>query len=233
MLPHPPSGSKKPKPLAHESKIKFPGTGKALKDPQKSDSRSFNSWREPSNEMKKRATSKKKAEPPHREGSFSHYAPLPAIGAAHEEKQHLNGKRSLPKSAEKQYPPNGDDNLLKTIKRMKLGMDDIMPEAPGTSSIQRAASHQAQYYISKHQCYNIELMIRLPKGSKIQYTFKSTDTLETVLKYLSKEMKVALPLSKFVLYLNQVPKIELNELKKTLFELGIFDRSVLTLDTRD
>ena len=78
--------------------------------------------------------------------------------------------------------------------------------------------------------YNIELAIRLPKGSRIHHIFRSTDTLETVMHFLSMNMGA---LSKYVIYLNEVPKKELNELKRKLCELDIYDRSVLMLDTRD
>ena len=167
-----------------------------------------------------------------REGSFSHYTPLPSIGNQEEKQSHYNGKRSLPKSAKKLNPENqNDDVLLSTIKRMKLGMDEmLLPTFSSSSSSSLSASQCTRTNIP---VYNIELAIRLPKGSRIQHTFRSSDTLETVMRYLSTNMGIPLPLSKYVIYSNEVPKKELNELQMKLCELDVHDRSVLTLDTRD
>ena len=237
MLPHPPK-SKKLKDLISRKGPKFPGTGLQLKGTNvKSESKliSFQIWREPQKMDKKRPSrGKQPKDIKSREGSFSHYTPLPSIGNQ-EEKQsqlHYNGKRSLPISAEKlKTGKQNDDVLLSTIKRMKLGMNDMLNSTPSSSSSFSLSA--AQCSVPNTTVYNIELAIRLPKGSRIHHTFRSSDTLETVMHFLSMNMGIPLPLSKYVIYLNEVPKKELNELKITLYELGIHDRSVLMLDTRD
>ena len=239
MQPHPPKGEKLRK--STKAQFKFPGPGRNLKETGETQGRkgSFHSWRGQNHEMNRRS-SKKKVQPQElsREGSFSHYTPLPPIRNEDEKMEHqellqVNGKRSLPKSAEKHYPSHqNDDALLNTIKRMRLGMDMLTADSPSSSSSLSFQEFQndavtVDQYIEPSKDYKIDLIFRLPKGSKIQATFKSTDTLETILKFLSKEMKVSLPLSKYVIYLNQVPKKELVELKFTLFRLGIKDRSCL------
>lgn len=238
MLPNPPK-SKKLKDLTSRKGPRFPGTGLQLKGTnvkKGSKTVSFQTWREPGKMDNKRPSrGKQPRDVKSREGSFSHYTPLPSIGNQ-EEKQsqsNYNGKRSLPKSAEKVKSGNqNDDVLLSTIKRMKLGMDDMLNSKPSSSSSSSSLS-AAQCTVPNIPVYNIELAIRLPKGSRIHHIFRSTDTLETVMHFLSMNMGVPLPLSKYVIYLNEVPKKELNELKRKLCELDIYDRSVLMLDTRD
>ena len=184
--------------------------------------------------------------------SFSCYKPLPAIGSNDEKERAIkssppktSGKRSLPKSTEKVYPHNSnnterDESLSDTIKRMRLGMDF------SSSSLSNCLQDSMQVEANEQVLMNsnhvegidsepneIQLVIRLPKGTRVQQTFLNTDTLQTVLKWLSKQMKVTITLTRYVLYLNEVPKKELTQQKLTLLKLGIKDRSVLTLDTRD
>lgn len=240
MLPHPPK-SKKLKDLTSRRGPKFPGTGLPLKgtNVKKGSNKvvSFQTWREPEKMDNRRSSrGKQPRDIKSCEGSFSHYTPLPAIGNQEERQSqsHYNGKRSLPKSAEKLNTGNqNDDVLLSTIKRMKLGMDGMLNSTPSSSSSSSFLSSTVQSTVPNIPVHNIELAIRLPKGSRIHHTFKSSDTLETVMRFLSTNMGVPLPLSKYVIYLNEVPKKELNELQRKLCELNIHDRSVLMLDTRD
>lgn len=233
MLPHPPK-NRKSKDSTHLRGVKFPGRGLPLKstNEKKSNSKTvaFKEWREPKMNNDKKNTNLRQGLGS-REGSFGHYTPLPSIGNQEEKmaQSHYNGKRSLPKSAEKQNPGNqNEDVLLSTIKRMRLGMDKMLSTNSSSSSSSSAGPLQPA-----NQHYKIELLIRLPKGSRLQHTFSSSDTLEKVMRFLSKHMGMPLPLSKFVIYSNEVPKKELNELKKQLYMLDIQDRSVLTLDTRE
>lgn len=190
---------------------------------------------------------------PEKRDSFSRYTPLPAIGSQDEKERKTkicqpktSGKRSLPKSAEKHFPERSntpsDEGLSDTIKRMRLGLDfgsstsQDQKKLENNSDQSEITNKQVVSNLMEHaekDNTEINLMLRLPDGSRVQTKFKQTDLLQSVLQFLSKQMKISISLTRYVLYLNEVPKRELKNVKSTLSKLSIKDRSLLTLDTRD
>ena len=189
-----------------------------------------------------------------RSDSFSKYKLLPAISDKKEikgSKNKISNKRTFEtwttenKNIENKTNSEKDDALLDTIKRMKLGNDGLI-----SSERSYLPNNKIQSKITKNpfdrdkvkeinkadnipSTSSIDLIIRLPDGERIQHSFSSSDTLTTMVEYLSNIMKKKIDLKTYVLYTNEVPKRELKSRKSTIVALGIQDKSVLALDTRD
>ncbi|CAF0822773.1 unnamed protein product [Didymodactylos carnosus] len=76
---------------------------------------------------------------------------------------------------------------------------------------------------------DIQLAIRLPDGERLEKTFRSTDRITDVLKYVASKGN---NLDKQNVYLSsgEVPKREFKDLNMTLAQAGIETRTVLFLD---
>ena len=262
MYPHPPNSSKvKSSSSSVRYHHKFPGKGDSLKSPIKSlpvvkmddlpqSSRSARSSRKShidSNNLPQMKTQHLKQVK--KKDSFSKFHPLPAIQTQHRQKTTKvnSNKRALPKhntSLTNNSSEKVEDDILDTIKKMKLGSDFLSLESSTTKDVASRNCFElgvtsncenedqtSSSYLNEN--YHVNLMIRLPKGNRVEHCFSSKDTLEDVIGFLSKQMKSSINLKKYVLYTNEVPKKELKNRKSVLHKLGIKDRTVLVLDTRD
>ena len=186
--------------------------------------------------------------------SFSRYTPLPAINnnmMREEQSKTKNSKSSNKRTLQSLSTERlslsattskcTDDLLSNTIKKMRLGTDAAAINDTSIvgcskeldSSEQRSNKDEIIVYDTPTSDNSINLVIRLPKGTRVHHCFSSSDTLSVVLEFLSKQMKTRLYLKKYILYVNEVPKKELKSKTSTLLALGVKNRSVLALDTRD
>jgi len=166
-----------------------------------------------------------------RQDSFSKYRPLPDIKKKQIKTETTKMRKSA--SSNKRVPfPNGqleentmnippDEMFLKSMKKMKL------------RSEHGQNINNQHFHVQSEPQSNVNLIIRTPNGSKLQNIFLSTSTINDILTFLTKQMKTDINLRKYVLYTNEVPKRELTGKTSSLSTLGIKDRTVLTLDTRD
>lgn len=181
-----------------------------------------------------------------RSESFSKYKPLPAISNETDSKTKASNKRTFEtwtsqeqcteSSSSKQ---ENDEFLLETIKKMKLGTDNSLVNIEQVYSQTKRNPFQKVKIKEKTKeerlasTSSINLIIRLPDGERVKHSFSSSDTLGCVIEYLTKIMDRNIELKKYVIYTNEVPKRELKENELTLVALGVQDKSVLALDTRD
>lgn len=163
--------------------------------------------------------------------SFSKYKLLPAI---HDKKDSKCSKRTFDSWSiqDEDGIMNSENDILDTIKRMKLGNDYL-------TSVQPSCFNEGNINLSAYDedckpCSSaINLIIRLPNGHRIQHSFSSSNTLNNILEHLSLIMQRKINLDEYVLYTNEVPKRELRNGTSTIVALGIHDKSVLALDFRD
>lgn len=194
--------------------------------------------------------------------SFSRYTPLPSINDQKQKQKMSTNSRPPSKRTLQQYEMNAsiskngerekieDDILTATIKKMRLGSSSSEKNHKPQVSIQNTSSTvmdnvvnvcSTTTSITTNKLVNndttnyeqINLVIRLPKGTRVEHCFSSQDSLNVVLEFLEKQIKTPLNLKKYVLYTNEVPKREVRSRKSRLSVLGIKDRTVLVLDTRD
>lgn len=196
-----------------------------------------------------------------RSESFSKYSPLPAINGTNCDRAGSGGNKRSFETWSSENPETSSsstcdekDILSDTIKRMKLGNvelgvteskgnpqrssnsfphDDIVRKCTVQANGINSAATSAATTTTDNTSTAIEVIIRLPDGERSPQTFFSGDTLANVILVLTKVIKKKVDLKKYVLYNNHVPKRELKNCKSTLLELGVKDKSVLTLDTRD
>ena len=189
--------------------------------------------------------------------SFSKYQPLPSIDSNPKnnmKKAKDSNKRGLiiggrQMSADVSNGSVDDIIVSASMKRMKLSNSGRASLSKSMNHSSDAANEQVDLLRKfkksdlkdeKNDCLllprcatPINLIIRLPDGKRLQNTFNSDDLLKDLFKFVSKNVEDRITFENCAIYTNEVPKKELTNVGASLFALGIQDRTVLTIDTRN
>lgn len=189
--------------------------------------------------------------------SFSKYQPLPSINDGPKnnmKKTKDSNKRGMviggrQMSADVSNGPVDDIIVSASMKRMKLSNSGRASLSKSMNYSSNAANEQEDLLrkfkksylkdekndclLQPHCATPINLIIRLSDGKRLQNTFNSNDLLKDLFKFVSKNVKDVITFEKCAIYTNEVPKKELTNIEASLSALGIQDRTVLTLDTRN
>ena len=191
--------------------------------------------------------------------SFSKYQPLPSIN--NNPKNNMNkakdsnkrsliiGGRQLSASADVSNGTVDDIIVSASMKRMKLSNSGMAYLSKSMNHSSNAANEQVDLLrkfkksdlkdenndclLLPHSVTPINLIIRLPDGKRLQNSFNSDDLLKDLFKFVSQKVGDEIRFENCAIYTNEVPKKELTNIGASLSALGIKDRTVLTIDTRN
>ena len=172
--------------------------------------------------------------------SFSKYNCLPSIKTSSNEQSEIQNVSSPSKTVESGFRKRGrtyGDTFALSDQMESMHIND----SKRPKSNENTTTSDEVEIVQKEVCQksledvdeSITLAIRLPKGTRMEETFKGSSQLKDILSHISKKWRRDIGFKEYAIYTNEVPKRELRKPKSTLKDLGIVNKSVLVIEKRE